>query len=520
MNPRTEIAMDSEIPLPPPRRIRHRSPANANPPTTGIAVSSFQRAQRLSRFDDRSSQPSSDPALFSSDDIPASGLENYHATVSGAGRKRRYRGTWWGEQVLDPKRKRADFKDKRNVDSGVWMGSDESSAESLLPSEDGSAWGEDLRKSVLDPRKPGSSIPFLVETENMPTQNRVVFKSPEESDAHRFARQVVGDCLDKGHESIDLGDFHLVTIPSGLLRPLQHLTKLPSVKEAPVSENVFTSLQPFLSIYLPNNSLSALHNDLFELTNLKVLSLRNNKLTEIPSTIRRLTSLEVLNLSVNQLSYLPWELLELMQQGELKHLTVRPNPFPPIEKAQIAEWHNTPTNKEGTNNDEASSPPLQFQNQEFSLDKGWSPLHIATGTITYMNMEGNPMGDSPSRNRPPLTPSGPTSPVNNAPSLREVALRAVSKLPYLEQTTDEELAEYPAMIVPLLRQAREVRAAGGQPCSVCHREYVIPRAEWMEWWDFTPCENGMKMPRCPGERLRPLPFRRFGCSLSCVPPSC
>jgi hypothetical protein len=34
--------------------------------------------------------------------------------------------------------------------------------------------------------------------------------------------------------------------------PLQHLTKLPSVKEAPVSENVFTSLQPFLRIYLPN----------------------------------------------------------------------------------------------------------------------------------------------------------------------------------------------------------------------------------------------------------------------------
>jgi hypothetical protein len=33
--------------------------------------------------------------------------------------------------------------------------------------------------------------------------------------------------------------------------------------------------------------------------------------------------------------------------------------------------------------------------------------------------------------------------------------------------------------------------AGGQPCSVCQREYVIPRTEWMEWWDFTPCENGM-----------------------------
>ena len=208
-----------------------------------------------------------------------------------------------------------------------------------------------------------------------------------------------------------------------------------------------------------------------------------------------------------------------MQHGELKHLTVRPNPFLAIEEAQIAEWHCKPKNKE-TENDKNSFPSFQSQEQGSSINEDWTPLRVATGPITYMDMEGNPMGDSPSRNRPTPTPSKSTSPANNAPSLREVALRAVSKLPYLEQTTDEELAEYPALLVPLLKQAREVRAAGGQPCSVCQREYVIPRTEWMEWWDFTPCENGMKMPRCPGEKLRPLPFRRFGCSFSCVPGSC
>lgn len=302
------------------------------------------------------------------------------------------------------------------------------------------------------------------------------------------------------------------TLPPGLLRPLQHLTKLPSVNEAPVCEDVFTSLQPFLSIYLPNNSLSTLHNDLFELSNLKVLSLRNNKLTEIPSTIRRLTALQVMNLSVNRLTYLPWELLRLMQQGELKHLTVRPNPFLPIEEAQIAEWHH-PSNKYAEN-EKDSSGPLQSKNYN-SLEEVWSPIHVATGPTTLLNMEGNSMGESLCPNT--LMQTGAS--VNNAPSLREVALRAVSKLPYLEQATDEELAEYPAMIVPLLRQAKEVRIAGGQPCSVCQREYVVPRTKWMEWWDFTPCENGMKMPRCPGEKLRPLPFQRFGCSLACVPRS-
>ncbi|KAJ5095643.1 Leucine-rich repeat typical subtype [Penicillium alfredii] len=504
--------MDGEIPLPPPRRIRHRSPAHATSHAgtgSGSVASSFHKSRRLSRFDDRSSQPSSEPPLFSSDDIPASGVENYHAPVStGAGRKRRYRGTWWGEQVIDPKRKRADFKEKRHVDSGVWMGSDESAAESFLSSEDGSAWGEDLLKTALNLRATAKSAAAPA---SLPAQSKTAFKRPEEPAEHRLARTVVADCLEKGQDSIDLGNLHLRTIPSGLLQPLQHLTKLPTVGEAPVSENVFTSLQPFLRIFLPNNSLSLLHHELFELADLKVLSVRNNKLTEISPTIRRLTALQVLNVSVNRLSYLPWELLWLVQQGELKHLTARPNSFLAIEEAQIAAWSHRSESK----SDKPSQDPLQFREYEGSPPaEAWAPIHIATGPTKWLNMEGNPTSDnlSPSTIKTPAESSGATS----APSFREIALRAVSKLPYLEHVSDAELAEYPAMVVPLLRQAREVRIAGGQPCSVCGQEYVIPRTEWLEWWDCSPCENGMKGPRSSGEKLRPLPFRRFGCSVHCV----
>jgi hypothetical protein len=530
--------MDNEIPLPPPRRIRHRSPAKSN--TSSTAVSSFYRARRLSRFDDRSSQPSSDPALFSSDDIPASGLENYHATVSGAGRKRRYRGTWWGEQVVDPKRKRAEFKEKRNFDSGVWMGSDEPGSESLLTSEDGSNWGEDLRKTVLDSRTVGLAAPVDSGSVQNPA---AAFQGMEESEAQRFARVIVGDCLEKGHESIDLGyvdyglisshvyissanyphsEFQLGSLPPGLLQPLKHLTRLPSFTEAPATENAFTSLQPFLRIYLPNNSLSALPNDIFELRNLKVLSLRNNKFTEIPPAIGSLTELEVLNLSVNRLTYLPWELLKLAQQGKLNFLTLRPNPFLPIEEAQIETWHCKPVTEDSeTENEEpetnSHTPPRLQLRLELPKDCDprpiWALVHVATGPITTMDMEGKPA--EPSIHH--ITPGTTSTKVNNAPSLRELALRTVTKLPYLDQTTDEELAEFPPLIVPLLQRAREVRLVGGQSCSVCGNEYVLPRTEWMEWWDITPCENGMKSPRCPGELLRPLPFRRFGCSLSCVP---
>ncbi|CAG8377761.1 unnamed protein product [Penicillium salamii] len=506
--------MDGEVPLPPPRRIRHRSPAPARSATN--AASSLHRTRRLSRFDDCSSQPSSDPALFSSDDIPASGLENYHATTPGSGRKRRYRGTWWGEQVLDPKRKRGEFKEKRNVDSGVWMGSDESSVESMMSSDP--AWGEDLRKSVLDPRNASTpSTPIALrasatettDTEQTPTQVRVLFRGMAESPQHQAARKLVNECLEKGHESIDLGDFQMETIPSGLLKPLQHFTKLPSVSEAPVSEDVFTSLTPFLSLYLPNNSLTTIPNDLFELDNLKVLSLRNNKLTELPPSIGRLNKLQTLNLAANQLRTLPWELLMLMRNGHLKHLTVRPNEFLEMSPERV-QWHNQFDDKS------VARLPLGLETS-FSA---FQPIHFATGPVTYFNPNGTVINPKSSLH----SEMQAKAPLKTPPSLRELALRQVSKLQYLDQTTDEDLAaEFPWTLMPLLQKAREVCIAGGQSCSVCGHEYVMPRTEWIEWWDISPFENGHNWTAEelePGVRehiLRPLPFRRQGCSLSCVP---
>ncbi|KAJ5266741.1 hypothetical protein N7478_009549 [Penicillium angulare] len=545
--------MDSEVPLPPPRRIRHRSPrgvasANTDPstqtqPSTSTSVaSSFRKTRRFSRFDDRSSQPSSDPALFSSDDIPASGLENYHAGVTtGGGRKRRYRGTWWGEQVVDPKRKRADFKEKRNVDSGVWMGSDESGAESLLPSED-SPWGEDLLKTVLDPKGVGkigfgpggigigsesgtslSSASASVSATGSSVLPLPILKGLNELEEHRFARSVVNDCLEKGEDVVDLGNFNIRNIPSGLLQPLQHLTKLPSLREAPLTENAYTSLQPFLSIYLSGNSLIQLHRELFELNALKVLSVRNNKLHEIPSTIKKLTSLEVLNVSVNRLVSLPWELLSLLDKGDLKHLTARPNPFPYLdETCDVAKWYWALREREDKYDEYDSEPDCdlvpffnapRFTEYNDSSDpppNAWTAIHVATSPTKRLDMEGKAVEE-------PLLPSIQSQRNTNAPSLREVALRAVCKLPDLDHLTEEELADFPALVIPLMQQVKKIRAAGGQSCSVCEKEYIIPRTEWLEWWDIIPHENGMKRPRSSGETLRPLPFKRFGCSWVCVP---
>lgn len=130
--------------------------------------------------------------------------------------------------MLDPKRKRKDFKDKRFVDSGVWMGSDESFAESLLPSEDAPI-SEDFFKNVRNsnPRVPKKeqdedAAPFgfaapgresVLGMDRGPisrpqpqvvAQPRMAFRRVVESQEHQLARAIVNDCLEKGQDSVDL----------------------------------------------------------------------------------------------------------------------------------------------------------------------------------------------------------------------------------------------------------------------------------------------------------------------------
>jgi hypothetical protein len=79
------------------------------------------RKRRHPTFLAEDSTPS-DPALFSSDP-PDPSAEHYFAPR----RKKQYRGTWWQDGTKE-KRERKAFE--RNLDSGVFMGSD-SSLESL-----------------------------------------------------------------------------------------------------------------------------------------------------------------------------------------------------------------------------------------------------------------------------------------------------------------------------------------------------------------------------------------------------
>lgn len=97
----------------------------------------------------------------------------------------------------------------------------------------------------------------------------------------------------------------------------------------PFTEPIRTSVP--ISLNLSNNELttSSISNALFELGNLRFLSLRQNHLDYLPEGIGRLQGLVELSVAGNQLKFLPAEILDLTN---LERVTVRPNPLlsPPI----------------------------------------------------------------------------------------------------------------------------------------------------------------------------------------------
>jgi hypothetical protein len=103
-----------------------------------LPVDDRRKRRRITNSPPTNSSTSSDPAFFSSDDDPA--LDNYH---HNGRRKKRYIGTWFDQQpassdsavgeetlprYLPPRRNRPPQPQKREfrrqLDSGVWMGTE------------------------------------------------------------------------------------------------------------------------------------------------------------------------------------------------------------------------------------------------------------------------------------------------------------------------------------------------------------------------------------------------------------
>lgn len=310
-----------------------------------------------------------------------------------------------------------------------------------------------------------------------------------------------------------------------------------------------------MKIFLASNDLTTLPAELFNLDSLTVLSLRANRIYELPPGIGKLRKLQELNLSQNGLQYLPFEILDLFSEDHrLQSFTIHPNPFyePRYADQEIAPPVEEVPYKIGLGN-RAHPRPRRGAVCRISPDalrRSWHPQwrvsYKARTEVRFLDINGShlkgPTFSGQTVFGPGKFPDGvpvaevgdkPTPPISRgtqpsrAPSLLEVALNACARTPqllYLHKMLPEP---YPEYFPELLTMVAAKKEAGGTRCTICKRVFIIPRTEWIEWWEIGKCADnkGMASAASPLRQMenerdvveRMVPLMRRGCSWLCVP---
>ncbi|PQE31802.1 leucine Rich Repeat family protein [Rutstroemia sp. NJR-2017a WRK4] len=495
---------------------------------------------------------SSDQPIFSSDDDPS--VEKY----TQGRRKQRFRGPWFNQQLAsdppalddEPARPRAPVKHKRKfqrqVDSGIFMGSD----------------GTDLEEaeSAVEDR-----INIPVPPAPQSQKYKMALNPPK--DVHAQTR--IEKCLEKGEENIDLSRLALEDLSSATIIPLKGFIK-PVLSE-------YTNLEPSLKIILSSNLLTRLPAELFNLDRLVFLSLRNNRLRELPPAIGKLKNLEDLNISQNKLGYLPYEILDLFlaERSSLFDLQLHPNPFyMPIARPETpneAPHFTVPLKRRrgSARHTSVSATPLPptagglIQTRDglpqTAFPAAWSWAHTTDNQpsdkcllIRQFRTEVRFLDAFGRRVKGPVFPSDPSwvgtgrgvklpvadpddipIPPREEPlvqSLVEIALKACSRHPELQQL-NSYLDHPPPQIPSLLQRAENFHHSGSTFCTICDREYIIPRTEWIEWWEINESSireraeaSGVASAASPLRRVenerdameKLVPLIRRGCSWLCT----
>jgi Leucine rich repeat len=466
--------MEEEIDLPP------ISVLPQNPPS---ALSDSHRRRKRPRFE-YDPKTSSDPALFSSDE-QAPTAENYFSRR----RKEKWSGTWWGERFNSNASNAsigAKRKFTRNVDSGVWMGS-EGTDTSL---EDGLF--EELR-SAINPAAGDARIKaaFLEDVEEhpvpkhepQPEAEHVTAEATRKASLHAAVGNVIDHCLETGDENVDLSSMSLDSVPNESLRRLKGLTKHATIQDIPPSQDGYSPIEAALRLYLSNNAITAFPSEILNLTSLRVLSLRQNRLADIPAAVAKLPHLEQFNIAGNQLHHLPYEMLRLYDR-EVFCLIATPNPF---------------------SQPQTSIPP-NFDPQDSQFQEG--PLLLAQSTPTYFCADASTI----------------TTDVNlvdansgRVPSLLELALRKSKDLPDLAEIDDWcSTGGGPSTLKLPLALAQQTAAYGDFECTSCSRRFVVPRVQWLEWWSVPTNSKRVRSAELLKAHPTMVPFLRRGCSWACV----
>lgn len=161
------------------------------------------------------------------------------------------------------------------------------------------------------------------------------------------------------------------------------------------------------------------------------------------------------------------------------------------------------------------------------------PIYLGSSHITFFDINGTctletqrnfpPPSTLPEhittipvqRNGPTPLPSDSTNTVqqNSAPSLFSLALRqCVNSFTFPDNNADLP-AGIPDQVGKMLRLGKEASNEGGRSCSVCQNDYIMPGAEWIEYWHCSP--DVASLPRAEADDLY-LPFLRRSCSWMCA----
>ncbi|TQS34828.1 hypothetical protein Golomagni_04778 [Golovinomyces magnicellulatus] len=456
---------------------------------------------------------SSDPIFSSEDDEPS--CENYIQERH----KKKTRGPWFLHRPTDinddisgenPQRNKRDFK--RNIDSGVFLGSDTSDSDEFLKSFESS-------NSIIRPVR-SKILPCSPSPENLVLQ-RIQF------------------CLEEGNETIDLSSQGLKSLSNEAIKQLSYFVRVPTV-----SEGVFTVLEPELKIFLASNQLTTLPHELFNLNHLEVLSLRGNLIHELAPGIGNLLNLKELNLSQNGLKYLPFEILNLIsEKGSLESLSLHPNLFyEPQFPLGAKPWKPVDCRnniEESSYNDHKSSPTSSKYKNDKTWNSKWKVVFQASTEVRFMDINGSLVKGptftaSVSQTTPlplpvakwdydPIPPTPRGDSLSRVPSLLETALNACAKTQQLPSLALYLPEDTPTYIYDLIDLASNDKERGSSYCTMCGRKFIIARTEWIEWWEISKARSTITPPthdyvlndRDYIERM--VPLIRRGCSWLCVP---
>jgi hypothetical protein len=324
---------------------------------------------------------------------------------------------------------------------------------------------------------------------------------------------------------------------SDIIRPLQTLTRAP---QSPANQSCFEDFTPRIQIYLSNNSLRSLPSEIWSLKHLRVLSLRNNKLIELSPAIGQLSSLRELNLASNRLTWLPYEILGLLSPlGNLDQLNLTwswpadtlkwwaDNNFREVlcklqrrfkyatvvgideksDKDYVCRQFLKLVHETGDLGHNMTSEQQEFLSQicktctgrVYDREHDHHPLLLGTSQIHLFEADGvTRIGDDRAQMRTQaaldwiptkFTDDIPASPISSSvPTLLELALRTAATYLEPKQIKHHLGLPLPVGVERAIEHAQTARNEGhcsethARICSVCKRKYIIPRAEWIEYW--------------------------------------